>query len=241
MTNDSLRLSVIVPCYNERRRIGETLAQFDAYLRRQPYKSEIILVDDGSTDGTAPYVRENFAAVRVIDYRPNRGKGHASKVGFEESKAPYRLISDADASTPIDELEKFWPEIDAGADIVIGSRALPHSQIEVRQPWYRQNMGRTYNLVLRSLGLTQFPDTQCGFKLFTGKACDVILPRQTADGFGADAEWLYISRRHGLRVAQVPVRWINSPDTRVHAVLDSVDMLGEVLKIRWNALRGRYR
>ena len=241
MTEEHRRLSVVIPCYNERGRIGETLEQFRAYLAAQEYASEIVVVDDGSTDGTAGYVREHFPGVRVIDYRPNRGKGHAAKVGLEEGKGQYRLVSDADASTPISELEKFWPEVDGGADIVIGSRALPASQIEVRQPWYRQNMGRTYNLVLRSLGLTAFPDTQCGFKLFTAKACEVVLPRQTADGFGADAEWLYIARKHGLKIAQVPVRWINSPDSRVHALFDSLDMLGEVAKIRWNALRGRYR
>lgn len=238
---DHLRLSVVIPCYNERARIGGTLTQFRAYLDAQSYASEVIVVDDGSTDGTAGYVREHFPGLHVIDYRPNRGKGHAAKVGLEESTAPYRLVSDADASTPIDELDKFWPHMQAGADIVIGSRALPASQIEVRQPWYRQNMGRTYNLVLRSLGLTQFPDTQCGFKLFTAPACAVVLPRQTADGFAADAEWLYIARKHGLNIAQVPVRWINSPDTRVHALFDSLDMLREVAKIRWNALRGRYR
>lgn len=241
MVSAPIHLSVVVPCYNEAARIGRTLDMFHAYLAGQNYSWEIIVVDDGSDDGTAEAVRGSFPGVRVISYRPNRGKGHAVKEGMLAARGAYRLVSDADGSTPIEEIEKFWPELERGAAIVIGSRALPESRIEVRQPWYRENMGRVYNLILRVLGLTRFPDTQCGFKAFTAEACGVVFPRQTVDGFGADCELLYIATLHGLRVVQVPVRWLNSPDTRVHPVFDSLKMLCEIGRVRWNALRGRYR
>ena len=236
----AIRLSVVIPCYNEERRIGATLRQYQDYLSKQAYAWEIIVIDDGSEDRTAELVRAEYPEVCVVGYTPNRGKGYASRVGLNASQGEIRLVSDADASTPIDEIEKFWPELEKGAEVVIGSRALPASSVEVRQPFYRQNMGRIYNLLLRSLGLTRFPDTQCGFKAFTKHACEVILPRQVTDGFGADAEMLYIAQKHGLRIAQVPVRWINSPDTRVHPIWDSVNMIQEVLQIRANIFRGKY-
>lgn len=240
MSDASVHLSVIVPCYNESRRVGQTLAIFQRYLRAQPYAHEILVVDDGSDDGTAALVRREFPDVTVLQYAENRGKGYATKTGMAEAQGAYRLVSDADGSTPITELEKFWPEFDAGAEVVIGSRALPESDIAVRQPWYRENMGRVYNLMLRALGLTRCPDTQCGFKAFTAKASEIIFPRQRMDGFGADAECLYIAKRHGLAIAQVPVRWLNSPDTRVHAVFDSLQMMREALTIRVNSFRRIY-
>lgn len=238
--NSEIRLSVILPCYNESRRIGKTIESFEQYLNDQDYTYELIVVDDGSTDDTAEHVRDTYPEVRVIRYEQNRGKGYATKAGMLEAAGEYRLVSDADGSTPISELEKVWPEFENGAQVVIGSRALPGSDIAVRQPWYRQNMGRVYNLMLRMLGLTRFPDTQCGFKAFTAHACDVIFPRQRIDGFGADCECLYIAKRHNLAVAQVPVRWLNSPDSRVHALYDSLRMIREALTIRLNTFRGVY-
>jgi dolichyl-phosphate beta-glucosyltransferase len=230
----SVRLSVVIPCYNEVRRIGATLESFQKYLHRQVYAHEVIVVDDGSTDGTADHVRSRFPEVRVIRYEENRGKGYATKAGMLEATGEIRLVSDADGSTPIAEVEKFWPHFDRGGAVVIGSRALPDSDVAVRQPWYRQNMGRVYNVMLRMLGLTNFPDTQCGFKAFTAAACEIVFPRQRMDGFGADAECLYIAQRHGLAIAQVAVRWLNSPDSRVNALTDSLRMIGEALTIRVN-------
>jgi dolichyl-phosphate beta-glucosyltransferase len=153
----------------------------------------------------------------------------------------YRLFSDADGSTPIDELAKLWARFEDGADIAIGSRALPDSDIETHQPWYRENMGRAFNGMLRTLGLTQFHDTQCGFKAFTGSAAELVFSRQTLDGFAFDAEILYIAQLHGLRVDEIPVRWINCPHTRVNAFTDSARMFAEMLQIRQNAWRGAYR
>lgn len=236
-----VRLSVILPCFNESGRIGATLDSFQEYLANQDYASEIVVVDDGSTDDTAEVVRQGYPNVRVERYETNRGKGWATQVGMKVARGEFRLVSDADASTPLDEIEKFWPAFDDGASVVIGSRALPESDIAVRQPWYRENMGRIFNLLLRVLHLTDFPDTQCGFKAYTAESCDIIFPRQRMEGYGADCECLYIAKKHGLKVVQIPVRWLNSPDTRVHAIFDSLDMIREVLLIRIAILMGKYR
>lgn len=242
MTNsESPHLSVVIPAYNEERRIGPTLDAMKAYLDARDYAYEIIVVDDGSGDATSAIVREQYPGVRLITCPGNKGKGYAVKQGMLAADGAYRLFYDADSSTPIEELEKVWPLMEAGAAIVIGSRALPDSNVEVRQPWYRQNMGRIYNLLLRSLFLTEYPDTQCGFKVLTAGATETVFPRETMNGYGSDCEVLCIARVHGLPVAQIPVRWLNSPDTRVHAFFDSLDMIREVLIIRWNLFRGRYR
>jgi len=235
-----VRLSVIVPTYNESHRIAASLHRFYEYLGEQEYDYEIIVVDDASTDNTREIVRNEFPDTILLVDKPNRGKGYAVKRGIEAAKGEIRLFTDADNSTPIEEVEKFWPHFDSGADVVIGSRSLPNSQVEVHQPWYRENMGKIYNLVLRIFGLTSFPDTQCGFKAVSAHAADIIFPRQTVNRFGFDAEILYIAQRHGLRVEQVPIRWINSPQSRVHPLIDSAKMLGEVVRIRLNTWRGIY-
>jgi dolichyl-phosphate beta-glucosyltransferase len=160
---------------------------------------------------------------------------------MERARGAYRFFFDADASTPIEELEKAWPRFDDGADIVVGSRSLRESNVEVHQAWYRENMGRVFNLCLRILGLTHMPDTQCGFKGFTAAACDVVLPRQTIDRFAFDAELLYVAELHSLRIDQIPVRWINSRKSRLNPVTDSAAMFFEILGIRLNQLLGKYR
>jgi len=235
-----LHLSLVIPAYNEAGRIGDTLQKAGAYLARQPYSSEILVVDDGSADDTAATAKAAWPEVRVISYRPNRGKGHAVRTGMNAATGDYRVFYDADASTPIEELEKLWPHFEDGADIVIGSRSLPESRIEVHQAWYRESMGRVFNFLLRLAGLTQFHDTQCGFKGFTARACDVVFPLQTVERYSFDAELLYIARRHGLRIDQVPVRWINCPYTRLNAATDSFRMFVDLLAIRARALLGRY-
>ncbi|MCC6694321.1 MAG: glycosyltransferase family 2 protein [Candidatus Hydrogenedentes bacterium] len=236
-----MRLSIVIPAYNEAGRIGGTLESIEAYLTRRTYKSEVIVVDDGSTDETATIVRERFPEVRLISYRPNRGKGHAVRTGMTHAHGDYRVFYDADASTPIEEVEKLWPHFDAGADIVIGSRALPESNVQVHQAWYRENMGRIFNVLIRMLGLTHYPDTQCGFKGFTARACAVVFPRQTIERFSFDAELLYIAAKHGLRIEQTGVCWINCPYTRLNPIADSTRMFLDVLTIRWKDLCGRYR
>lgn len=235
------RVSLVIPAYNEEARIGETLERACSYFSEQDYGYEIIVVDDGSTDGTSDAASEAGENVRLIHYPGNRGKGYAMRKGVAEAHGEFRIVYDADASTPIAEVEKFWPEFDRGAAVVIGSRALAESDVRVRQPRYRRMMGRIYNMLLRALRLTTFRDTQCGFKAFTADSCDIIFPRLTVSGFGSDCEMLFIARLHGLDVAQIPVLWINSADSKVNPVFHSLDMIREVLLIRLNGFLGRYR
>lgn len=241
-----MRLSLIIPAYNEEDRIGDTVRCAVEYLLIQPYSSEIIIVDDGSQDATAAVVRgiESVSNPRValITLPKNRGKGFAVRTGMlEGAQGEYRVFYDADASTPIEELNKLWPMFDAGADIVIGSRALSESDIQIHQVWYRETMGRTFNCILRWLGLTRFKDTQCGFKGFTAHACDVVFKRQTVHRFSFDAELLFIAEKHGLRVKEIPVLWRNRPQSRVHPITDSTRMLIDLLLIRCKEWLGRYR
>jgi len=240
MTIITPRLSLVIPAYNEAVRVIATLEKTKAYFAAQDYPAETIVVDDGSTDGTAEAVRARFPEVKVIESPWNRGKGHAMRLGGARSTGEVVLVYDADGSTPIDEVEKLWPHFAQGAEVVIGSRAAPGAHVEPPQPKYRRLMGRAYNLLLRSLGLTRFRDTQCGFKAFSARARDIIFPLLTVDGFGSDCEMLVIAQVHGLRTDEVPVRWINSPDSRVRAVRHSLAMFGEVLRIRLRAWMGAY-
>lgn len=235
-----MHLSVVIPAYNEAHRICGTLHTLVGYLKKQAYEWEIIIVDDGSEDGTGAVVQESFPELRLIPYKPNRGKGHAVKTGILAAQGAYRLYYDADGSTPIDELEKAWPKFEAGADIVIGSRALAESRIEVAQPWFRRNLGRVYNLMLRALSLTPYPDTQCGFKVLTARAAELLFPRVSTDRFGFEVELLYLAGLRGLRVEQIPVRWIDSPESRVRLVYDSWRMLLDAMRLRLRTLAGKH-
>ncbi|MBI4556183.1 MAG: glycosyltransferase family 2 protein [Candidatus Hydrogenedentes bacterium] len=235
-----MHLSLVIPAYNEEKRIGETLRGACAYLAAQQYNSEIIVVDDGSRDATRALVEREFPRIRVVSYQPNCGKGHAVKKGMMAATGDFRVYFDADASTPIEELEKLWPRFEAGADIVIGSRALPNSDVQLHQTWYRENMGRFYNVILRTLGLTRFRDTQCGFKGYTAPATQIVFPRVTFSSYSFDAEALFIAELHGLRIEEVPVRWINSPHTRVNPITDASRMLRDILTIRQKARQGQY-
>ena len=235
-----MHVSVIIPAYNEAGRIRDTLEHVTAYLSRQEYDSEVIVVDDGSSDGTAASAKRSFPDTKTVSYQPNRGKGYAVRTGMLAASGAYRLFYDADGSTPIDELEQVWPHFQDGADIVIGSRALPDSNVEIPQSWARRNMGRMFNILVKSLAFRGIPDTQCGFKIFTAAACETVCSRQTLDGFAFDVELLYIAKKHALRIDQIPVRWVNSPRSAVSLLRAPAHMLHEVLKIRANDRQGRY-
>lgn len=244
--NVSVHLSLVIPAFNEEDRIGQTLAEARVYLDAQPYDAEIIVVDDGSTDGTGDVVKQmakttGTTPIHYVHYEQNQGKGHAVRLAMlEHTKGRYRVYYDADASTPITELEKLWPHFASGADIVFGSRALSDSDIQVRQSRSREFMGRCYNLILRTLRLTRFRDTQCGFKGFRAEACAVVYPRQTMKRFSFDAELLFIAWKHGLRIKEIPIRWINSPQSRVRVIEDSAKMFLDLIQIRIRDWQGRY-
>ncbi len=237
-------LSLVIPAYNEESRIGATLRHVLAYLDAQPYSAEVIVVDDGSVDGTGRITRAAFAArknAHLLSHHTNRGKGAAVRTGMSAARGSYRVFYDADASTPIEELEKLRPRFEDGADIVIGSRALADSDIQVRQSWYREAMGRIFNIMLRALALTPFRDTQCGFKGFTAPAAEVVFSRQTQEGFAFDTEILFIAAGMGLRIDEVPVRWVNCSHTRLRPFHHVPRMFLDMLRLRLRAWRGSYR
>ena len=240
-----MRLSLIIPAYNEALRLDPTLRMVEEYLTRQNYSAEVIVVDDGSHDGTADVAR-NWAATapvsgRVLRLDTNRGKGNAVRAGMQSASGDFRVFYDADASTPIEELEKLWPHFEQGADIVIGSRALAASALRVRQAWYREQMGRVFNLLLRFFRLTSFRDTQCGFKGFRANAAEAVFGRLTRERFSFDAEVLFIAQRLGYSIVEVPITWSNAPASQVHPLRDSLRMMMDILIIRLNALRGAYK
>lgn len=239
---ESPKLSLIIPAYNEAGRIEKTLRHTLRYLDDQDYDSELIVVDDGSTDATAGVIRAFRTAyttpLRLHQLPTNKGKGAAVKAGMlEVAKGQVRVFFDADESTPIEEIKKLWAPLEAGASVVIGSRSLPDSQVEVRQASYRENMGRTFNRILRLLKLSSYVDTQCGFKAFTAAAAEQTFSRQTLNGFSFDVEVLYIAQKHGFHIAEIPVVWRNNEASRVNPLTDSPRMFFDLLRIKfrdWN-------
>ena len=241
----AVRLSVVIPAFNEGERLDGTLARVFEYLSGRGGSFEVIVVDDGSTDGTVATARraaERRRNLRVVLNGRNRGKGFSVRRGVEESRGEFILFSDADLSTPIEDIEKlFHALLEEGYDIAIGSRSLRGSDVRVRQPWYRELMGKTFNKVVRLFTLRGFKDTQCGFKLFTGDAARDVFSQQRVERFSFDVEALYLARKGGYRIAEVPVTWYNSPRSRVSIVGDPVQMFLDVLRIRFYDLRGLYR
>jgi dolichyl-phosphate beta-glucosyltransferase len=229
------RLSVVIPAYNEEARIGPTLERILVYLKSQPYAFEVIVVDDGSTDATRERAAEalrGFPQGRVLERAENKGKGYSVREGILAAEGSHILFSDADLSTPIEELEKLWPWIERGADIVIGSRALPESDIQVRQNRGRQLMGKTFNLCVRLFLMKGIPDTQCGFKLFRREAGRAVFERLETEGFSFDVEALLVARRMGFRIVQVGIVWRNCAPSKVRLIGSSVRMLAELRAIR---------
>lgn len=239
----SMYLSVIIPAYNEEKRIGNTLLMIHTYLQQQPYTAEILVVDDGSQDGTSSIVGAfdvGPPTIQLLHNERNRGKGYSVRRGFLYAKGDYLLFSDADLSTPIAEMEKLFAALDEPCDIAIGSRALPGARVEVHQPRYREYLGRLFNMVVRLFAVPGIFDTQCGFKCFKRQAALAICERMTTERFGFDVEMLYLACQLGYRVREVPVIWRHSPQTRVRMRQDAISMLGDLFRIRLNDYRGRY-
>ena len=241
-----MSLSIIIPAYNEERRIGQTLRDIFAYLEEQPGASEVIVVDDGSRDETVKVSEEVFASARgrteaqVIRVEPNRGKGHAVRLGLLAARAPVALFSDADLSTPITETPKLVTPIRTGQyDVVFGSRALDRSLIGVHQPWRREQSGRVFNFVMRFATGLPYWDTQCGFKAFRTDACRPLFEGGLIDRFGFDVELLYIAHKANLRLLERAVRWNDVEGSKV-SFRTGLQGFNELREVRRNDKRGLY-
>jgi dolichyl-phosphate beta-glucosyltransferase len=239
-----MQLSVVIPALNEEKRLPATLASVVGYLNGRDYESEIVVVDDGSTDGTAELVR-NWDAGKVrlrLTAHPdgrNHGKGATVRRGFAASTGRYRLFMDADNSTTIEQIETFWPFFEQGYDVVIGSRDVAEADVVVHQSWYKELGGKVGNLVIQILAAPGIKDTQAGFKMFTAECIEDLLPHLHIDRWGFDVELIAAARQRGYRVKEAPIRWVNSPDSKVppNAYLQ---VFGEVWKVRRLRKAGAY-
>ena len=229
-------LSVVIPAYNEAERLGPTLRKVLEWADAQSFQTEVLVVDDGSTDETVQVADGVDARVRVLLNGQNRGKGYSVRHGVLESRGAQVLFSDADLSTPIAEYEKLAAAL-RSADIAIGSRAIDRSKVTQRQPFYREAMGRTFNRIVQTLAVGGIQDTQCGFKLFDGEVARALFADITIEGFAFDVEALFLARRRGLRIVEIPVLWANDERTHVHAVYHSLAMLRDVALLRWRHSR----
>ena len=236
MASDPPELSVVIPCYNEEQRLPRTIEQIERYLDGKQASYEIVLVDDGSSDGTRMIMdaaAERHGAVRVEALPRNRGKGRALAVGVAVARGAQILVTDADLSTPIEELDDLQAAIAGGAGVAIASRAMRESRVEISQPFYRVLMGKVFNLLVQAVLLPGIWDTQCGFKLFRAEVAHDAFAGLSTDGFGYDPEVLYRARGKGVRIVEVPVVWRNSAPTKVNAMRSSFDMLKHVLRVRF--------
>jgi len=239
-----LELSIIIPAFNEERRLPKTLERIHSYLIARGLHAEVIVVDDGSTDGTAQLVnsfRCRYPELRLLSNGQNHGKGFSVRHGMLEAAGEIALFTDADLSAPIEEADKLLlPLRDKQYDGAIGSRALDRKLIAVHQSSLRETAGIIFNRVVRLVAGIPFADTQCGFKAFRRERSRRVFEQQRIEGFGFDPEILYLAQRHGLRVAEIPVRWAHDPATKVRVFSDSIRMFLNLLEIRWNGMAGRY-
>jgi len=239
-------LSIVIPAFEEAERIGDSLGKVFSFLRATHPAAEVIIVDDGSRDATSE-VAKSFCdhhseiASKVIRYEENRGKGYAVKIGLQASKADISVFSDADLSTPIEEMSKLIDPIRSGDyDVTFGSRAIDRRLIGTHQPWRREQGGKVMNLIIRTMSGLHFADTQCGFKAFNMKKFRPLLEVMTVDRFGFDVEFLFVASYHGLRLKEIPVRWNNVEGSKVSVVRDTRRMFTELSQIRRNARTGKY-
>jgi dolichyl-phosphate beta-glucosyltransferase len=239
-----LDLSIVIPAFNEERRLPKTLDCIGRYLNTRSLLAEILVVDDGSSDATARVAaeyRDTHPDLKVISNGRNRGKGFSVRRGMLEACGEVALFTDADLSTPIEEADKLLAAIrDQGYDGAVGSRALDPSLIEIHQSAIREHAGVLFNYFARWIMRVDFSDTQCGFKAFRTDRARIIFEQQRMEGFGFDPEILFLAKRHRLRVAEVPVRWSHDAGTKVNVVRDGIRMLLDLLVVREYALRGFY-
>jgi len=246
LESNGVNLSVVIPAYNEERRIEKTLREIEKYLSRQNYTFEIIVVSDGSRDKTAEVVenlKSQIKNLRLIDNKENRGKGFVVKQGMLQAKGKYRLFTDADNSTSIDHVEKMWLEFEKGAEVVIGTRDGRDAKGACQahpQSWWRRLLGDVFNIFVKIVcGLWGFWDTQCGFKCFTQDAAKNIFPKCKIERFSFDPEILVIAKKDGFKINKIPVYWINDPESKVK-FKSMVKMGIDLIKIRLNLIKGVY-
>jgi glycosyltransferase involved in cell wall biosynthesis len=236
-------LSVIIPVYNEEKRLPKTLKEINDYLRKQKFESEIIVVSDGSTDRTCEVVeglKSQIPNLKLICEKINKGKGYGVKIGMLNAKGKYRLFTDADNSTPISEIEKFWPEFEKGADVVIASRDIKGAILDPPQTLFRRFVGEVFKYLRKIIvGLWEIEDTQCGFKCFKGEVAEKIFPKCKIERFAFDPEVLLIAKKMGFKIKEVPVYWKNDLQSKVK-FKSMVKMLIDLFKIRINLLKGKY-
>lgn len=237
MAKSPIILSVVVPAYNEELRLQLTLERIIAFLTDATYSWEILVINDGSTDETAKVAERALAFIgdkgRVLHNPGNRGKGYSVRSGMLEAHGKWILMSDADLSTPIEEVSLLMKASEK-YDVVIGSRGLKESQLEERQPLYRETMGRIFNIMVQIMALPGIRDSQCGFKLFRQDVAKAVFSRTTIDGFGFDVESLFLAQRLGFSIGEVPIRWVNHPASKVHAIRDSARMAADLVRVRLN-------
>ena len=237
-----MKLSVIIPAYNEEKRIEKTLLSVNEYLSKQSYDYEILVISDGSKDKTAEIVGSltgKLRGLKLIDNKENHGKGWVVRQGILSTQSDYQLFTDADNSTTIDHVEKFFPFFAQGYDIVIGSRRLKDSIIAVKQPRVRDFLGGIFRLIVHALVPLGVKDSQAGFKMFSKNAAETVFPKQTIFRWAFDVEILAIAKKLGFKIKEVPIRWINDAESHVK-LSGMVRMLFEVLRIRWNLWANKY-
>ena len=237
-----MHVSVIIPAYNEEKRIEKTLLSVHEYLSRQSYDYEILVVNDGSKDQTSAMVHKLSSAVRnlrLVDNKENHGKGWVVRQGMLEAQGDYRLFMDADNSTTVDQVAGFLPFFEQGFDIVIGSRRIEGANIAVKQPWFRDFLGGAFRLVVRVLVPVGVTDSQAGFKAFSKKTAEAIFPKQTISRWAFDVEILAIARKMKFKIKETPIKWENDADSKVK-LSGMIKMLFEVFRVRWNLWTNKY-
>lgn len=241
--SDEIHLSVVIPAYNEEKRLPATLKEVTAYLKKQSYNWEILVVNDGSKDKTVDVVRAagiTEPRIKLLEYGSNKGKGYAVRYGMIRAKGAYRLFMDADNSTTVDHFAKFYTVFSQGFDVVIGSRDVEGADIEVHQPWWKEKLGDLGNIWIQFWAVKGIKDTQAGFKVFTAKATQAVFPKLTIDRWGFDVEALAVARHLGFTISEQPIRWVNDPNSKVSTAA-YVEVLKEVVQVRLNMIKGVYK